>query len=70
MALPINPSGSALPPVAQFLAEAALQRQSALLGSDRPGAAPALRPAAAGSNPSGRSSEKLPPCRCIEKVQL
>lgn len=31
---------------------------------------PALPPAAAGSHPSGRSSEKLPPCRCIEKVQL
>ena len=36
MALPIDPTRSALPPVAQFLAEAASQRQSALLGLDKP----------------------------------
>ena len=34
MTLPIDPSRTALPPVAQFLAEAALQRQTALLGLD------------------------------------
>lgn len=44
MALPIDPTRSALPPVAQFLAEAALQRQSALLGLDKPSAAPAPTP--------------------------
>ncbi|MDH4448555.1 MAG: hypothetical protein QE488_13030 [Acidovorax sp.] len=45
MAAPIDPSRSAstLPPVARFLAEAALQRQSALLGVDKPlGATPPL----------------------------
>ena len=36
MTLPIDPSRTALPPVAQFLAEAALQRQTALLGLDKP----------------------------------
>ena len=36
MALPIDPTRSALTPVAQFLAEAASQRQSALLGLDKP----------------------------------
>jgi len=41
MSLPIDPSRNALPPVAQFLAEAALQRQSALLGLDKPTPAPA-----------------------------
>ena len=41
MAFPIDPSRSPLPPVAQFLAEAALQRQSALLGQDRAAALPA-----------------------------
>ncbi len=44
MSLPIDPTRSALPPVAQFLAEAALQRQSALLGLDKPSAAPAPTP--------------------------
>ena len=39
MTLPIDPSRSALPPVAQFLAEAALQRQTSLLGADKAGAA-------------------------------
>lgn len=43
MAAPIDPSRpGALPPVAQFLAEAALQRQAALLGTDK--AAPARAP--------------------------
>lgn len=36
MALPIDPTRGPLPPVAQFLAEAALQRQTALLGLDKP----------------------------------
>ena len=36
MTLPIDPSLTALPPVAQFLAEAALQRQTALLRLDKP----------------------------------
>lgn len=39
MTLPIDPSRSALPPMAQFLAEAASQRQSSLLGADKAGAA-------------------------------
>lgn len=39
MSLPIDPARSPLPPVAQFLAEAALQRQSSLLGADKAGAA-------------------------------
>lgn len=51
MALPIDPSRSALPPVAQFLAEAALQRQTALLGLDKPGPTPAPLPAADPSAP-------------------
>lgn len=43
MAAPIDPSRPAgMPPVAQFLAEAALQRQAALLGTDK--AAPARAP--------------------------
>ena len=46
MSLPIDPSRNALPPVAQFLAEAALQRQSALLGLDKPTPAPAPLPTA------------------------
>ena len=46
MALPIDPSRSALPPVAQFLAEAALQRQTSLLGLDKAGSATAPRPVA------------------------
>lgn len=46
MTLPIDPSRTALPPVAQFLAEAALQRQTALLGLDKPKAATPPVPAA------------------------
>ena len=42
MSLPIDPSRSTLPPVAQFLAEAASQRQSSLLGADKAGAASPL----------------------------
>ena len=45
MPLPIDPSRSALPPVAQFLAEAASQRQNMLLGLDKPSAAPVPLPA-------------------------
>lgn len=44
MSLPIDPIRSALLPVAQFLAEAASQRQSALLGLDKPSAPPAPLP--------------------------
>ena len=46
MTLPIDPSRTALPPVAQFLAEAALQRQTALLGLDKPKAATPPAPTA------------------------
>lgn len=61
MAAPIDPSRSAaLPPVAQFLAEAALQRQSSLLGLDkpapvaaRPGGDPAALPPTPPSPPAG-----------------
>lgn len=61
MALPINPSGSALPPVAQFLAEAALQRQTALLGLDKPGAVPAPPLAADPSAPPPSVTSPSPP---------
>ncbi|RZJ08704.1 MAG: hypothetical protein EON50_18765 [Acidovorax sp.] len=67
MALPIDPSRSALPPVAQFLAEAALQRQTSLLGLDKApaahapaGADPAAPPPTAGSPPSPTSPLPLP----------
>jgi len=62
MAGPIDPSRSAaLAPVAQFLAEAALQRQSSLLGLDnkpapltaRPGEDPAAPPPSPPSPPTG-----------------
>ena len=44
---PIDPSRSAaLPPVAQFLAEAALQRQASLLGLDKASALPGAKPGA------------------------
>lgn len=55
MAIPIDLSRSALPPVAQFLAEAALQRQSALLGPDRP------QPVAAPAPLSGADPSAPPP---------
>ncbi len=45
MALPIDPTRGPLPPVAQFLAEAALQRQTALLGLDKPKPAAPTAPA-------------------------
>lgn len=63
MPLPIDPSRSALPPVAQFLAEAALQRQSALLGLDKPKpmAAPAPLPVADPSAPPPSASSPSPP---------
>ena len=61
MAGPIDSSRTAaLPPVAQFLAEAALQRQSSLLGLDKPapvaarlGADPAAPPPTPTSPPAG-----------------
>lgn len=63
MSLPIDPTRSALPPVAQFLAEAALQRQSALLGLDKPKpvAAPAPLPGADPSAPPPSVSSPSPP---------
>ncbi len=44
MSLPIDSNRSALPPLAKFLAEAASQRQSALLGLDKPSASPTPLP--------------------------
>lgn len=63
MSLPIDPTRSALPPVAQFLAEAALQRQSALLGLDKPKpvAAPSPLPGADPSAPRPSVSSPSPP---------
>lgn len=61
MSLPIDPSRNALPPVAQFLAEAALQRQSALLGLDKPTPAPAPLPTADPSAPSPTPTSPSPP---------
>lgn len=61
MALPIDPSRSALPPVAQFLAEAALQRQAALLGLDKPGPATAPLPTADPSAPPPTPTSPSPP---------
>ncbi|MBU4424701.1 MAG: hypothetical protein KKG12_13235 [Gammaproteobacteria bacterium] len=63
MALPIDPSRSALPPVAQFLAEAASQRQMALLGLDKqkPVAAPPPLPGADPSAPPPSVSSPSPP---------
>ena len=59
MAGPIDSSRSAaLPPVAQFLAEAALQRQSSLLGLDKPPPVPA-RPGADPAVPPPTSSSPL-----------
>lgn len=61
MALPIDPSRSALPPVAQFLAEAALQRQTALLGLDKkPGVAPAPLPPSDASAPPPTATSPSP----------
>ena len=62
MSSPIDPSRSALPPVAQFLAEAALQRQSALLGPDKPQpAAPVPRLGGDPSSPPPSVSSPSPP---------
>lgn len=63
MSLPIDPTRSALPPVAQFLAEAASQRQSALLGLDKqaPVAAPSPMPGADPSAPPPSVSSPSPP---------
>ncbi len=63
MSLPIDPSRSSLPPVAQFLAEAALQRQSALLGLDKqkPVAAPSPLPIADPSAPPPSVHSPSPP---------
>lgn len=62
MTFPIDPSRTALPPVAQFLAEAALQRQTALLGLDKPKpAAPAPLPAADPSAPPPSVASPSPP---------
>ena len=63
MSLPIDPTRSALPPVAQFLAEAASQRQSALLGLDKPKpvAAPSPLPGADPSAPPPSVASPSPP---------
>lgn len=63
MPLPIDPTRSTLPPVAQFLAEAASQRQSALLGLDKPKpvAAPAPLPGADPSAPPPSVASPSPP---------
>lgn len=64
MSSPIDPSRTALPPVAQFLAEAALQRQSALLGLEKqkPVAAPApTLPAVDASAPPPSVTSPRPP---------
>lgn len=62
MTLPIDPSRTALAPVAQFLAEAALQRQTALLGLDKPkSAAPAPLPTADPSAPPPSVTSPSPP---------
>ena len=62
MALPIDPSRSAPPPLASFLAEAALQRQTALLGLDKPKpAAPAPLHTADPSAPPPSVTSPSPP---------
>ena len=63
MPLPIDPTRSTLPPVAQFLAETASQRQSALLGLDKPKsvAAPAPLPGADPSAPPPSVASPSPP---------
>ena len=60
MTLPIDPSRSALPPVAQFLAEAALQRQSSLLGADKAGAVSASIADTLSPQPTAQSSAAAP----------
>ena len=62
MPLPIDPTRSTLPPVAQFLAEVALQRQTGLLGLDKtPGAAPAPLPLTDPSAPPPSATSPSPP---------
>ena len=62
MTLPIDPTRSVLPPVAQFLAEAASQRQASLLGlNTKPVAAPAPLPGADPSAPPPSVSSPSPP---------
>jgi len=63
MSFPVDPSRGALPPVAQFLAEAALQRQSALLGLDKqkPVAPPAPLPGAGPGAPPPSATSPSPP---------
>ncbi|MBU0877834.1 MAG: hypothetical protein KKB61_18055 [Alphaproteobacteria bacterium] len=60
---PLDTTRSTLPPIAQFLAEAASQRQSALLGLDKlkPVAAPAPLPVAEPSAPPPSVSSPSPP---------
>ena len=62
MAVPIDPSrsASAMPPLAQLLAEAALQRQSALLGVDPPRAAPPPTLPAGSPTPQAPAALPLP----------
>ncbi len=62
MALPIDPSRSVPPPLASFLAEAALQRQTALLGLEKPKpAAPAPLPTADPGAPPPSVASPSPP---------
>ena len=62
MPLSIDPTRSTLPPVAQLLAEAALQRQTGLLGLDKtPGAAPAPLPLTDPSAPPPSATSPSPP---------
>lgn len=62
MSLPIDPTRTALPPVAQFLAEAASQRQAALLGlNTKPVTAPAPLPGADPSAPPPSVMSPSPP---------
>lgn len=66
MAVPIDPTRGALPPVAQFLAEAALQRQSSLLGLDKPRTAPAA--AAHSADPSAPQPTATSPSPAAEPL--
>lgn len=58
MSLHVDPPRTPLPPVAQALAEAALQRQNMLLGTDREGSVP---PSTAGSPVPGAPPGTAPP---------
>ncbi|MFY3383914.1 hypothetical protein [Paracidovorax sp. MALMAid1276] len=62
MAGPIDsPRSAQLPPVAQFLAEAALQRQAALLGQDKAALPQPARPGADAAGPPSPPSVSPPP---------